>query len=303
MIGDTTHHPSATSVAQLLVRLEITEDDLNRVREYGKVIAPKHDKFVDEFYGWLRLQPEFNQFFPDEAKLIEVQALQEIYWRQFFTAKINEDYIRSRRKVGVVHARIGLSLPSYLASVNRSVKVITESLYDGGLDDQQYAEAVKSIGKLVYLDVSIVVDAYNTHTNQIIAEQAEAMLAMSTPVTEIWNDILLLPLVGIIDSKRAQEIMTSVLSKISETHATTMILDISGVAVVDTAVANHLIKVTKATQLMGCRSIISGLSPAIAQTMVELGIDVGDIRTTSTLKDALEISFNSSGIELKHTGD
>ncbi len=303
MSSDTAIHPSATSIAQLLKRLEITEDDLIRVREYGKVIAPKHDQFVDEFYGWLRLQPEFDQFFPGEAKLIEVQALQEIYWRQFFTAKINEDYIRSRRKVGVVHARIGLSLPSYLASVNRSVKVITESLYDGGLDDQQYAEAVKSIGKLVYLDVSIVVDAYNTHTNQIIAEQAEAMLAMSTPVTEIWNDILLLPIVGIIDSKRAQEIMTSVLSKISETHATTMILDISGVAVVDTAVANHLIKVTKATQLMGCRSIISGLSPAIAQTMVELGIDVGDIRTTSTLKDALEISFNSSGIKLKHTGD
>jgi rsbT co-antagonist protein RsbR len=302
MITDSAVHSSATSVAQLLERFEITEDDLVRIREYGNVIAPKSDQFVDEFYGWLRLQPEFEQFFPGEAKLAEVQALTEVYWRQFFAATIDDDYIKSRRKVGVVHARIGLPLPSYLAAVNRSVKVITESLYDGGLDDQQYAAAVKSIAKLIYLDVTIIVDAFNTHTNQIITDQAEAMLSMSTPVTEIWDSILLLPIVGIIDSKRAQEIMTAVLSKISETHATTMILDISGVAIVDTAVANHLIKVTKATQLMGCRSVISGLSPAIAQTMVELGINVGDIRTTSTLKDALAFSFKSSGIDLEHLG-
>lgn len=302
MNTDTALHPSATSIALLLERFEITEDDLKRVREYGKVIAPKSGQFVEEFYGWLRLQPEFKQFFQSEAKLAEVQALEEVYWRQFFTANIDENYIKSRRKVGVVHARIGLSLPSYLAAMNRSHNVITERLYDGGLDDQQYVAAVKSVAKLIYLDVTIVVEAFNTQTNQIITEQAEAMLSMSTPVTEIWNDILLLPIVGIIDSKRAQEMMTAVLSKISETHATTMILDISGVAVVDTAVANHLIKITKATQLMGCRSIISGLSPAIAQTIVELGISVGDIRTTSTLKDALEFGFKASGIELKHTG-
>ena len=181
------------------------------------------------------------------------------------------------------------------------MKIITETLYDGGLSDGQYAAAVKSVAKLIYLDVMIIVDAFNTRTNQLITEQAEAMLAMSTPVTEIWNDILMLPIVGIIDSKRAQEIMTAVLSKISETYATMMILDISGVAIVDTAVANHLIKITKATQLMGCRSIISGLSPAIAQTIVELGINVGDVRTTSTLKDALEFSFKATGIELKHS--
>ena len=91
-------------------------------------------------------------------------------------------------------------------------------------------------------------------------------MEMSTPVAEIWDDILMLPLVGIIDSKRAQDIMTAVLSRIAETHSRTLILDISGVAVVDTAVANHLIKITKATRLMGCACTISGISPAIAQT-------------------------------------
>jgi rsbT co-antagonist protein RsbR len=93
--------------------------------------------------------------------------------------------------------------------------------------------------------------------------------------------------------------MTAVLAKIAETHARSLILDISGVAIVDTAVANHLIKITKASRLMGCSCTISGVSPAIAQTVVELGIDVGDVRTTATLRDALQNAFRTSGVELR----
>ena len=123
-------------------------------------------------------------------------------------------------------------------------------------------------------------------------------MEMSTPVTEIWNDVLLLPLVGIIDSKRAQDVMDATLKMISTTHARIYILDISGVGVIDTAVANHLIKITKATRLMGCESTISGVSPAIAQTIVELGIDVGTVKTTVTMKDALADAFASLGTKI-----
>jgi rsbT co-antagonist protein RsbR len=122
---------------------------------------------------------------------------------------------------------------------------------------------------------------------------------MSTPVTAIWRDILMLPLVGIIDSGRAQDIMNAMLTAIAETQARVIIMDISGVAVVDTAVANHLIKITKATKLMGCDCTISGVSPAIAQTMVELGIEVGDVQTTATLKDALVDAFRTTGAEIR----
>jgi rsbT co-antagonist protein RsbR len=92
--------------------------------------------------------------------------------------------------------------------------------------------------------------------------------------------------------------MSAMLTKISEVQAKVIILDIGGVAIVDTAVANHLIKITKATKLMGCECTISGVSPAIAQTIVELGIDVGEIRTTATLRDALEAAFRDVGIKI-----
>jgi rsbT co-antagonist protein RsbR len=121
---------------------------------------------------------------------------------------------------------------------------------------------------------------------------------MSTPVTQIWDNILLLPVVGIVDSKRALDIRNAVLSAIARTRARIFILDISGVAVVDTAVANHLIKIAKATRLMGCESTLSGISPAIAETMIELGIDVGTLKTTATMMDALDSAFQRLGLRI-----
>ena len=128
-----------------------------------------------------------------------------------------------------------------------------------------------------------------------VQKRSLAMLEMSTPVTKIWDGVLFAPIVGIIDSKRSVDIMNRALSSISDTRARTLLLDIGGVAVVDTAVANHLIKIAKAAVLMGCKTIISGISPSIAQTITELGIDLGSIQTTSTIESALRESITRPG--------
>ena len=103
----------------------------------------------------------------------------------------------------------------------------------------------------------------------------------------------------VVDSLRAQQMMNAMLKKITETSAKVMILDIQGVAAVDTAVANHLIKITQATKLMGCRCIISGISAAVAETLVQLGINLGDVTTNSTLMDALADAFQMLNLEVK----
>ena len=135
----------------------------------------------------------------------------------------------------------------------------------------------------------------------LIDSQRRAIVEMSTPVTSIWAGVLMLPLVGVIDSKRAQDITARILEDIASSEATCFILDISGVAIIDTAVANYLIKITKATRLMGCKSLISGLSPAIAQTIADLGIDVGDVQTTGQLSDALRLAFDNVGITVSNS--
>ncbi len=124
----------------------------------------------------------------------------------------------------------------------------------------------------------------------------------AVPVAVIWDRMLMLPIVGVVDSRRVQEIMESILNKISETEARVLILDILGVSVMDSAVANHIIKITKATRLMGCTSIITGVTPGIAQSIVNLGIDLGEVFTQSTLRDGLEAAFRMLGLEVVESG-
>lgn len=134
-----------------------------------------------------------------------------------------------------------------------------------------------------------------------LREQSRTIQEISTPAISLWDGIVVLPVLGVVDSLRAKQMMNTMLLKIKETSAKTIILDIQGVAAVDTAVANHLIKITKATKLMGCRCIISGMSPAVAESLVHLGIDLGDVATNSTLRDALGDAFTLMSLEVKKT--
>ena len=291
--------PNETGVSRLTTLLElysISDDDTKQIHSFGDIIVPKLDEFVGLFYDWLRKQPEFEEFFPDEETLTHVQKMSRGYWEEFFRHELDDDYLEKRHKIGETHARIGLPLTIYFAAMHKSLMLFTEDLYDDSLSLEAYLAAMRAVAKRMHLDTSLVVETYARITNEAMAAQSRSLMEMSTPVTQIWEGVLFLPIVGIVDSKRAQEIMNATLTKISQTQSRAFIMDISGVAVVDTAVANYLIKVTKATRLMGCECTISGLSPAIAQTMVELGIDVGKVKTTATMQDALVDAFQRLGL-------
>jgi len=120
-----------------------------------------------------------------------------------------------------------------------------------------------------------------------------------TPINIIWENILMISIVGVIDSKQAQGLMNTMLQKISETEAKVIILDILGVATIDTAVVGYLVNITKATKLMGCECIISGISPSVAQSLVHLGVGLGDVTTKAALKDALELAFEKLSLEIR----
>ena len=115
------------------------------------------------------------------------------------------------------------------------------------------------------------------------------------PINKLWDRMLMLSIIGILDSARTQMLMEDMLNSIHDAEAKVFVVDIQGVAVVDSAVANHLMKITKATRLMGCVCIISGISPAVSQTIVNLGIELEGTLTTSTLQEALELAFSKLG--------
>lgn len=287
------------TLKELTDQHKFSEADLEAVHRYGEVIAPQLPLYVERFYDWLRGQPEFSVYFTDADKLRRVQGAQVGFWERFFTVQLNDEYLDNRRRLGEVHADIGLTLSAYFSALALSQDLLLFELYPGGLSDAERSECLRACLKLIQIDASLVVEAYARLDNQRIAEQAEAMMEMSSPVTSLWDHILMLPVVGLIDSARARNMMNSVLHRISVTRSKVFIMDISGVSMVDTAVANHLIKITRAARLMGCACLLSGVSPMIAQTTVELGIDVGDVATRATLRDALEEAFHLINVEVR----
>jgi rsbT co-antagonist protein RsbR len=282
----------------LLALYELTQDDLQVLKSFGKQVEDRMDGMIDQWYGWLKAYPEFDLFFSDVEVQERAQRLQKNAWEIFMSGRIDEDYVRRRVDIGEVHARIGLPLSAYFAGMNHFLTLVHELAEDLDIPNEDWGKISFVLTKLMHLESAVVVHTYNAVTEEALTAQAKSLMEMSTPVTEIWGGILLLPIVGIIDSHRAQDIMNAALAKIAETQARIFIMDISGVGVVDTAVANYLINVTRATRLMGCESTISGVSPAIAQTIVELGIDVGRLKTTATMQDALAAAFRRQGLEI-----
>jgi rsbT co-antagonist protein RsbR len=134
---------------------------------------------------------------------------------------------------------------------------------------------------------------------RVINNQAEQLLELSTPVIKLWDGVLAVPLVGTLDSARTQVVMETLLQALVDTGSAHAIIDITGVAAVDTQVAQHLLKTVVAARLMGAECIISGIRPQIAQTVVALGIEFGDIPTKATLADALREVLGRAGMDLR----
>jgi rsbT co-antagonist protein RsbR len=148
---------------------------------------------------------------------------------------------------------------------------------------------------------------YTTEVHQksredVIARQQAEMLELSTPVVELWDDILALPLVGTLDSARTQVVMETLLQKVVQTGAAIAIIDITGVPTVDTLVAQHLLKTVAATRLMGADCIISGIRPQIAQTIVHLGVNLGEVTTKGSLADAFMVALKRTGAKVEKAG-
>ncbi|WBB93828.1 STAS domain-containing protein [Verrucosispora sp. WMMC514] len=156
-----------------------------------------------------------------------------------------------------------------------------------------------------YVSFSALVDQMGLFTfetfvrtrESLIADQAEQLLELSTPVVKLWEGVVAVPLVGTLDSARAQVVMERLLQTLVDTGSPYAIIDITGVPAVDTQVAQHILKTVVAARLMGADCIISGIRPQIAQTIVALGIEFGDIATKASLADALRHVLRLTGVE------
>jgi rsbT co-antagonist protein RsbR len=134
-------------------------------------------------------------------------------------------------------------------------------------------------------------ETYVKGREEVIREQQRSLLEISTPVIQVWEEILVLPLIGTIDSARAKQIMENLLESIVATKSSIVIMDITGVPAVDTEVANRLLRTMQAAKLMGAECVLTGISPQISQTLVHLGVDLSGVISRASLREGLELAF------------
>src|SRR5271165_211324 len=165
----------------------------------------------------------------------------------------------------------------------------------GGNDPAELVENMWAADLLLDKLGLYTTEAYQQSREEVIRRQQEEMLELSTPVVQIWEGIVALPLIGTLDSARTSVVMESLLQTIVDTRSELAIIDITGVPTVDTLVAQHLLKTVAAARLMGADCIISGIRPQIAQTMVHLQIDLSAVTTKATMAEALRFALKRSG--------
>ncbi|MBD3286649.1 STAS domain-containing protein [candidate division WOR-3 bacterium] len=126
----------------------------------------------------------------------------------------------------------------------------------------------------------------------LIEKQREAIEELSTPIIKIWDQVLVLPLIGVLDTRRSQSLTENLLTEISASQSKVVILDITGVPTVDSAVANHLLKTVASVKLLGAECVITGIKPEVAQTIVHLGVDLSEVETLANLAEGLKLAFD-----------
>jgi rsbT co-antagonist protein RsbR len=200
------------------------------------------------------------------------------------------------RELSTERARHGFT-PSETATFVFSLKepLFSRLRQEIGMDAATLAEETWAASLLLDRLGLFTTEIHQQGREDVINRQNEEMLELSTPVVELWEGILALPLIGTLDSARTQVVMENLLQRIVETGASIAIIDITGVPTVDTLVAQHLLKTVAAARLMGADCLISGIRPQIAQTIVHLGVDLQSVTTKATLADAFAVALQRTG--------
>jgi rsbT co-antagonist protein RsbR len=248
------------------------------------------DEFRDELISKKELRQQSRQVLD-----MLVQAIQDSGGGDFDHPAFDElrAYLNEISHMRAVKGYTTTENATYILSLRNVVGPLLAEELEGNLD--ALVHEMNYFTRLLDKMGLVMVENFIRSREEIIRQQRADMLELSTPVIKVWDKILTLPIIGTLDSRRAQMMMEALLQKVVETGSTIAILDITGVRTMDTLVANHLIKTVTAARLMGARCILTGVSPAIAQTMVQLGIDLTQITTRAQMSDGIKLALEMIG--------
>ena len=269
--------------------LELGDDDVGRLTGINDLARRYATTVIDDFYRHLMSFEETRGFFSDPQVLQRVKSMQKEYFLRLTEGNYDRAYVQDRLRIGAIHERIRLPIKSYLGMYNFYLRAVATRLVEAFQKKPAEAWATfHSLLKLTFFDMGLAIDTYIASSERTIRAQQEAIQELPTPVLPVREGMLLVPIIGIIDSQRARQLTEQLLGSIRSNRAKMVVIDITGVQSVDSRVANHIVQTVEAARLMGARVIIAGISPEVAQTMVTLGIDLGRIMTVGDLQSGIE---------------
>jgi rsbT co-antagonist protein RsbR len=281
-----------------------TKDDTVRVIALKDMIQARTDHYVEVFFNHLAKIGAARDLFAKRSVLEQAKQRKREHLLALTGGRCDRGYIEQRIDLAVLYARHGMEPKECIGAYQQLLQAIGSDIVDRfGANGRDAFEKITSVGKVSCLDLSIISDVIIAERERTISLQQQAIRELSTPVLQVRDRLLILPIIGMLDSDRAKRLTSDLLSAIRSSRCKIVVMDITGVAAVDSKVANHIIQTVAAARLMGSAVIITGLTAEVAQALVALGIDLGEIETTADLQSGLERAERILGYRMVRSED
>jgi rsbT co-antagonist protein RsbR len=273
-----------------IVALE--HSDLARIARIRDLVLPRVDEFTAAFFEHLAKFDEARPLFDNRALLEKAKRLKAEHLQGLVSGDYSRHYVAQRIELGRLYAVAGLEMRFFLGAFHQLLRFIgTEVMTHSEHAPLEAFDAFMSLKKVAFFDLGLIVDVLVFERERIIRQQQEAIRELSTPVLQLRDRLLLLPIIGVIDTYRARLITENLLEAVRARRAKVVVMDVTGVATIDSRVANHILQTVTAARLMGARVIVTGITAAVAQSLVALGIELDRLLdTVGDLQGGIELA-------------
>jgi rsbT co-antagonist protein RsbR len=275
-------------------------DDLQRIAGIRHLVDQHAESFTATFFEFLRPLPEAALLFRQPALLTEARRLKHLHLVAMVAGDYGPAYASERARLALLYSRAAIDVRVFLGAFHHLMRGVGAEImkHRAGQDPQAAFLDFMALKKIAFFDLGIMVDVLIEAREHTITLQQKAIRELSTPVLQVRDRLLVLPIIGVVDSQRAKQLTDSLLQAIRTNRARVVVMDVTGVAAVDSKVANHLIQTMAAARLMGARAIITGISVEVAQALVALGGEAILINAVGDLQGGIEEAERLLGLQV-----
>jgi rsbT co-antagonist protein RsbR len=273
--------------------------DLPRITALKDLVGQRTEEYATTFFNHLASLEEARPLLASRAIVERARQLKKEHLAAMVQGEYGQKYVEQRLELGSLYARGGLETKVFLGAFHqllRHIGLAVMKSYERAPGEG--FENFMSLKKVAFFDIGLIVDILVFERERVIRQQQEAIRELSTPVLQIRDRLLLLPIIGVIDTGRARLITENLLRAIRSNRAKVVVMDVTGVATIDSKVANHILQTVTAARLMGAQVVVTGLSADVAQSLAALGIELSKLNTAGDLQGGLEEAERALGYRL-----